>query len=133
MARSDGGWSTWTEMRPKPMPAIDMKTLGAPTASNGDCPWSLGILNLTQAEVGTIRQFVRIVQMARTPGSAEWTASAEMRAEITRGVPVGPQPDPLTMDEQRTRWVLTGQDVPAKSADPEPVPAGNRFSGLDIE
>jgi hypothetical protein len=117
---------------PIKMPSIETHEYRTPTATNRDCPYSLGVMNLTREEANLIAAFIdREVRpqrsMMRPPAAPD---------------PRGAPPRTLTREEvmmveaQRAdRLMSMSERVRRALAEPpiSDVPKGNRFSGLDIE
>lgn len=56
------------------MKTVTVNTYKTPTADNPDCPWSVGIMNLTEAEAGLVAEFARNVR------GVPWTRTKDTKA-----------------------------------------------------
>jgi hypothetical protein len=125
------------------MKRVEVHKYNTPTADNRDCPWSLGILNLTEAEADLVAQFARGIRNINSLRARGVTAT-EMRgmsgpAVTTERADIAYQElmrrareaDMAITPEQRKRS-LVGRFEPERDEQPEPEEPRNRFSGLDI-
>lgn len=104
------------------MTPITVNSYKTPTAANGECPWSVGIMNLTKAEVDLVAEFARNVR-----GVVPWTRTKDTTAADDSGS-TADRLRRFRPSAEKLREIWLSED----NTKPELAEPGNRFSGLDI-
>jgi len=60
------------------MKRVETRIYRTPTKDNADCPWSIGVLNLTEAEANMVRRYAEGIRSVNSPRASGYTAT-EMR------------------------------------------------------
>lgn len=116
------------------MKRVECHKYRTPTQDNPDCAWSVGILNLTEAEADMITRLAAGIRSVAARNRA--TPSMERDAELVAlqerinsySVPYEPRADDRPPFIPGTRI----EPSPKGQEEKEPEPIRNRFSGLDI-
>lgn len=119
-----------------PLPKIETHLNQSPTRMNNECPYSLGILNLTKDEARAIGEFVQTVQRDRVikveqrdPAYAKALAEYERDYNDAMRYAVMQQAREVEGElRQRRAGMLDKAEEQEQIAAPS-----NRFSELDIE
>ena len=139
------------------MKRVEVHKYKTPLDGNIDCPWSLGVLNLTEAGCSIIAQFANGIRSVNSPRAMGMTATdmrertvvprwaSEMRdkyrtetfyeaGRAERDALVKAAYDAeMSAPLDRSAWMAGDFDEPEKKPEPKPEAPRNRFSGLDIE
>ncbi len=135
----------------KKPPSIEVHEYSTPTAANAECPYSIGIMNLTRDEARTLAALAQELDQRRWMTA---TQSAELyRDQRPMGITGPPPPQRNDWQEEAARQLrarvsqaqgqidaqlmkeverLIALEQLRTEPEPEPVTLRNRFSGLDI-
>lgn len=110
------------------MKRVECHKYRTPTQDNPDCAWSVGVLNLTEAEADIIRNFAEGIRSVNSPRARGFTA-ADMRA-------MSPGTDTLAdlypeLNERQREVLMRAESGRKRERDPDLVALQERINAYD--